>query len=322
MKVTEKLLSTATRTDKKCKLNRLHRRVNQSHLDAIEAGVTIEDLEAMQKAGLPIFKYQTQITIHGFFPELQVQRIGGYKNLFQNKNKSIGVKHTAIDEAKRERIAKRLQVLGLRYNRNSSSCGYIKQWRITKETFEAIRSEAMELSGRFDETLFMGSKSVWIGEAFGLKYMVFDLTINAIYESNIEPFLNKAGATIEALKTMEDKETKERVEREAYWKEKRAKELAERAKAMEGESEAINELKARYSFVEKTQEPGKYIKPGFDYKQDIEYKVTYIYELPGKKKPRFNRVGFATLSEALNHEAKQGYSDEILNGSVTGYKVQ
>ena len=99
----EKVFSTSENFDKKNKINRSSKKVNQSTLDAIENGITIEQLETLCK-GIPIYKYKTQITIHGLFPELQNSYINRYKCLIQNKNLSIGVRYQAIDSAKKSLI--------------------------------------------------------------------------------------------------------------------------------------------------------------------------------------------------------------------------
>ena len=52
-------------------------------LNEIETkGVTLEFLNELKA---PVFKYRTQITIHGLFPELTNNYLGGYKTCFKIK---------------------------------------------------------------------------------------------------------------------------------------------------------------------------------------------------------------------------------------------
>jgi hypothetical protein len=94
----KKIFSSDSGFDTPKKINRSEKIVDKEILDDIENGITLETLNELD---LPIFKYTTQITIHGLFDKLTQQRIGGYKWIFQNKNKSIGIKWNAIDYEKK-----------------------------------------------------------------------------------------------------------------------------------------------------------------------------------------------------------------------------
>jgi hypothetical protein len=95
-------LFTSDSYDKKNITNKSNVVISHEMLNKIETdGATYEIL---QELGTPVFKYWTQITIHGLFPELHKNWINGYKNLFQNKNLSIGVKYQAIDSLKKQTI--------------------------------------------------------------------------------------------------------------------------------------------------------------------------------------------------------------------------
>ena len=59
----ESIFSENGNFDKKNKVNRLNKKVDQSILEQIEQGITIENLETICKS-IPVFKYKTQITIH------------------------------------------------------------------------------------------------------------------------------------------------------------------------------------------------------------------------------------------------------------------
>ena len=87
MKQTESILKSSGKTDKKNIINQYKKLVDTKYLQQIEQGVTLEELDTMQNDGLPIFRYQTQITIHGIFDDLSNSCVHGYANLFQNKNR-------------------------------------------------------------------------------------------------------------------------------------------------------------------------------------------------------------------------------------------
>ena len=321
METVETLFKSKTNIDNKAILNKLNRKIDQSILDRIEAGVTIEDLDKMNKTGIPILKYNTQITIHGLFNELENNYIFGYKNIFQNKNKSIGVKYNAIDENKRQRIAERLKCIGFSYTRNSQETGFHIVRRIDQDNFEQVKSELFNIKNKVDNSLFFGSVSIWVGQAWGLKYLCLDLFVNAIYEKNIETFLNKLGATIELFN--EQKKQKELEQKE--YEQKLIKERAEReqlrAQALK-DNESDLELLSKFNRVTKTNEPGLYLLRTFNYEDRLIYKVIYVYLPTGKKKPRHNKTEYENINEALKHEPKEGWSDNIYNGKITGYKIR
>jgi hypothetical protein len=320
MKQTESIFKTKSEVDSKSILNKLNRKADQTILDKIEAGVTIEDLDLMVKSGLPILKYHTQITIHGIFDELTVNYIFGYKNIFQNKNKSIGVKYNAIDEQKRQNIAPRLACLGFNYTRNSQETKFSIVERIDPENFEAVKAKFLQLKSNIDTSLFYGSVSIWVGEAWGMKYLCFDLYINAIYERNIEPFLNGMGATIELLNELNER--KEREQREYSIKlenERKEREIVRQQALKDNENDLT--LLAHYNRVTKVNEPGLYLLRTFNYDDKLIYKVIYIYMPSGKKKVRHNKTEYSNINEALKHNPEQRFSDSIYNGRVTGYKL-
>ena len=73
--------------------------VAQITADELENGVTLEKLSTI---GVPVFRYQTQVTIHGRLPDFNPEtRPGGYKAVFKNGNGSIGVKYCAVDLPKK-----------------------------------------------------------------------------------------------------------------------------------------------------------------------------------------------------------------------------
>lgn len=101
--------------DKKKKLNRHEVEISIKELDIINEGITSETLQKMLDNEFPIYYYRTQITLHGLFDKLPPY----YVRIFQNKNKSIGIRYTTIDETKRVEIAKQLSKIGFRYYKST-----------------------------------------------------------------------------------------------------------------------------------------------------------------------------------------------------------
>lgn len=320
MNTLKNIFSEKSNIDSKCKINRSDKTVNQKTLDCIEQGITSEQLDQIGR-DLPIKKYITQVTIHGKFSKISNNHILGYKNIFQNKNGSVGIKYNAIDESKRQRIKERLKWLGLIYFRNSEETKFQKKIRLNENNFKNAKNELMSLAEKIDTNLFFGGYNIFIGEAWGMKYLVLDLSINAIYDKNIETFLNKIGAKKEYCRQKEQ----ERENQEKKLQEKRQQEEQEKERKKQ---ELWNNLDLSllnvYNQVEKTSKPGLYLKIKTEtiLEVKIKFEIVYVYTLPGKKKPRFNKTSYESLSEALKHEPKQEFNDNVFNGYITGYKIK
>jgi hypothetical protein len=316
----ETLFSDQSNFDNKSILNKLDKCIDQSILDRIERGITLEDIEMLTQAGIPILKYRTQITIHGLFPELSNNYIFGYKNIFQNKNKSIGVKYNAIDEDKRKRIAERLKILGFVYHRNSQGTNFEIINSVNQDNFNTIKNHLFDLKNKIDNTLFYGYCDIWRGQAFGINYLCLSLNINAIYEANVEPFLNKIGATMELYNNYI--EQKEAEQKECYEQLKKDREEAEEKKkqSLANKTEELNILQ-QFPRIEKINEPGVYILRHYNYDNELIFRLVYIYMIKGKKKPRWNKKDFLTVNEALNYKPEIHWSDGIYSSKLTGYKI-
>ena len=191
METIEKILEAKSH-DAKCILNRAGNvSLSSKVLEDIESdGVTSEYLETL---GVPVFKYQTQITIHGIFPELQGHGIiNGYKHIFQNKNMSLGVKYDAIDAAKKDRIYRLIEELSdfSRFH-NCSEYSLSKYYYI--KTVEEARQKAAEIKAEYahiDSSLYFGSFGInLLRDQYGRILIEKYLIITAIYEKNVEPFI-------------------------------------------------------------------------------------------------------------------------------------
>lgn len=213
MKKVEKLMSKKTKINRKNKKNRKRVKVSSSILDKIEKGISIEELEKIGK-NLPIFKYKTQITIHGLFPQLKKSRVYGYKNIFQNKNKSIGIRYNAIDEQKRRELFDSLRKYGFEYKRTSKSTKFFKFSILDGKKDEHIIENYKELYSSIDTNMFIGDVdlSLYKDRIFGVKCIYLTLSVNAIYKENIPKFIDALTEYGELI-NMDDIEYKKREEK-------------------------------------------------------------------------------------------------------------
>ena len=220
-KNTEELLNQEYHDTKK-KTNRSDKTISVQTLQLIENGITSEQLDGFN---LPVFKYGTQITIHGIFPDLEESlRIGGYKRVFQNQNKSLGVKYQAIDYDKKRRIYRAFShVHNFEIQNNSKEyCAY--KFIEVKDKDDAV-VKVQEYQPLFDSiTLKFGQKKMFFTAInyWGLikYYLVLQIYINAIHEADIAPFFLKTfGKTEQQIDSeIKEKEAADKVE----WKKKMA----------------------------------------------------------------------------------------------------
>ncbi|MFW6219824.1 MAG: hypothetical protein ACOC33_03210 [bacterium] len=306
-----------TNYDQKKKLNRSDKTVPTAILEQIESGITLEDLNGIAKK-YPIFKYGTQITIHGQFPKLNNNYIFGYKNVFQNKNKSIGIKYTAIDESKRKQIAERLYTIGFRYHRNSSEAYYYIQGQYTPEKLAEFQSIVVKI----DKSLFYGNCNIMAGLIFGIKCIAIVLHVNAIPTENIEKFVNNLGATQEKLDAFNVEQQRKDAERKLYWENIKKEQEAKRLAAKENHQEDLDYLKANFQVIKSKDKTGIYILPKFDYNDNLKFVVFYAYFASNRaRKLTVSERSFDSLKEALAHRPEKSYSDRKTT-FVKGYYIK
>lgn len=233
-KITE-LISESGHYDTRKVLNRSEKEIPQTVLDEIEAdGISSERLETL---GVPVFKYKTQVTVHGHFPAVDGGYIGGYKHLIRNDNESVGVRYGAIDYAKKNRIYTALGEVGWSVHRNSSEWTAWKMSKVglSKEELLAVLEEYKAEKERIDTSLFFGNVSVALynNPWFGI-FAAIQIEIAACYEKNvaavIENICGKTESEIEQI--VADRKAKEEAER-IEWRKNYDVELAEEAERKE-----------------------------------------------------------------------------------------
>jgi hypothetical protein len=221
--------------DTKKKTNRSSKKIEISQLSTIEKGITSEQLDAFK---VPVFKYGGQITIHGQFPELShALHIGGYKNIFQNKNLSLGVKYDAIDYEKKKRIYKAFNhIYGFHIEHNSKEFCVYKMIKVTdREDALNRQAENQPLMNKID--IPFGNKRMYFAQIplFGT-FLVLTVHINAIYEKDIPGFFLKTFGRTEEDIFSEIKRIKEEKEMEYE------RQMDEWRKQREAEKEKTNAL--------------------------------------------------------------------------------
>ena len=208
--------------------------------DELEKGVTLERLEALN---IPVFRYSTQVTIHGHLPDFNNSaRPGGYKALFLNANGSAGVRYAAIDAEKKSLIQRACSVAGGKWHANLNSQG-LEVFRTfiveTENVREAVRNEAREALLSIPKDLFFGN-AFSCSLAYGAGYGV-GVYVGAIYDADLWK-LAEFFTGLTTVAEIEEREQKKESERDAYFAQLRASNeaaAAVRAAELKGKLEAL-----------------------------------------------------------------------------------
>lgn len=240
----KELFSKDSGFDTPKKINRSAEVVPKELLEKIENGITYETLNDID---LPIFKYKTQITIHGIFDQLTQSRIGHYKSIFQNANKSIGIKQNAIDYNKKKLVYSAMRKCGYGITHNSMTWYATKYAPYNEENLNKFKEDF----NKIDDSMYVGTKNLYIGSIpFMGTFIFIDVKINAIYEKNIQPFLEKSFDMSESKfneieRIKKEEEEKRRAESKIEFDEqdkKRELEKEQKIKEAEDKYQIINNI--------------------------------------------------------------------------------
>jgi len=185
MDISEVLDKANITSDSKARrvLNTAPDKIANITLSEIEQGVTIERLEALT---VPVYQYGTQITIHGIFKDMPVDslRVLGYKSVFLNQNKSLGVKYVAIDGAKKQVLLNMSRFSKTKWHINIDSEG-LKAHRIfwsRPDNPYDDKQACIDCYKSTPDNLYIGGK-----QACALMYGGYAVILNigAIYEANL-----------------------------------------------------------------------------------------------------------------------------------------
>lgn len=280
-------------------LNRSDYIIPSDLVAAIESdGITSEQIEAWKA---PVFKYNTQITVHGIFNTSSNGYIGRYKNLIVNKNESVGIKYNAVDKEKKERIYSALRLYGF-HTCNDSTSWYAYKLSPAipdKEALNAALVEYRALVNLIPETSFVGKTSVFAfkHQWFGTVHVMAQITINAVKDCEMWNVIESlTGNTKDQILEREQADKIEREKKEAqdheYWKQKDS----ERAAMVK---QAENHLTDNGYIKKQVTTDGRY----FNVAYDGEIESFIVYTVKGKKFPRYQINKVKTVAESV--ELKQ-----------------
>tara|TARA_R100001244_G_scaffold54060_1_gene46802 strand:- start:820 stop:1821 length:1002 start_codon:yes stop_codon:yes gene_type:complete len=292
-KITELLNQSDSNFDKKNKINRGYGIVSENVVADIESnGITSELLDQFK---FPVFKYKTQITLHGKFETGNNYFItGGYKNLIVNKNKSLGVRYSAIDIKKKLLIYNILRLEKSRFSAsmNSTSYGILTYLPLNEENLSALK-QVFELI----PSNYVGFKRIYVSESLYGRFIVINITLNAIYDKDVYSFI--AGLLQKdysediykentRLKEIEDQKQREKYELERKIEVERKKQLFGTKK-----EEFVNKNSIQYihSFNE-----GRYLFLKFNYNEEIEVKILHVFRNRNKMYMHY----YETLNDLTN----------------------
>ena len=232
--------------DHKNIINRNQQEVPLDFIDRLEKGIDSEELEAL---GLPVFKYKTQITIHGIFPKVETKKVGNYKHIFQNQNLSIGARYAAIDYGKKREVYTMICKFNKPWHLHETSTEmYIyREKPISNKAevdfaFEEIKTDL----ARLDKSLFTGEVLIQVIKVpyLGIRVQAV-VNIQAIKKENMVPVIESLTpySYQEMLDILEQEAQQEKAVQETQQKE--SKELRERY-----EKEAPARIKALNAWLE------------------------------------------------------------------------
>lgn len=214
------------------KLNRSSENVPSAFIEKIEAGeASSADIKELQKT-LPIFTYQSCLTIHGNLPQIGRTRIGGYKNVIQNKNGSLEIRWSAIDYQAKKEIRNYLRFADMWNAQENSTNGiyFEKSERVNsiheaRELLAKRRAEAekMNISGLTAKIFVTG----WA--YFGLYYIVLTVLPYSVTEKPIliaSQLSEVSEAELLAKQAESEEKTQQREQAAKQAQELRAQQLA------------------------------------------------------------------------------------------------
>jgi hypothetical protein len=177
-------------------------------------GLTLEKADELSEAGIPVLKYKTQLTIHGEYELKKSGRVGGYKNLFLNDNKSLGVRYSALDLQKKKKIrsmannilhySKKLNIEVLQFHAAifSDSSGHTKLTYadyfnpsngISESDWYSLNVDKLNNLRKGFNAEFVGTLNAYLGVSQFLgKAFYIEFDVLAIYEKNVDKFLQQA----------------------------------------------------------------------------------------------------------------------------------
>jgi hypothetical protein len=218
--------------------------------EELAQGVTLERLQSLP---VPVYAYQTQLTIHGQFPPVS-GLCAGYKLLTRNANGSLGVRYAGIDAGKKQIMARALRLAGSPWSPFRDSRG------LTLQRCVASASEGRELIAGIPSGIY-GGAGLFRCPLSGRIYAI--VSVGAIRAADLWNVIGyfAPGMTAEKMQRKEEEIEREQAEREKQ----RQAERAERAANAEATLETL-----RAKLVEKGEKP---LPPSFTPKKGDSFRV-------------------------------------------------
>lgn len=231
MKTIEDILSVNGKQDNKHKKNaNSDKKIPFSLLDDIDEGITSEKIEELIDDGYNIYRYFTQITLHGICNNFSNDRFGYYKNINLNKNGSLGIKWNAIDINKKKRIGQILKYFNFGYCRDSKGDTYTMSKRVDDGNYMTILNEFKNIINRVNKDIFFGNMYIQKINLYGHVNIYFTIYLNGILEKNINEFIEQIlnlniDEINKIIKIKEDEKLKSSIEFDNKMKEEREKRI-------------------------------------------------------------------------------------------------
>jgi hypothetical protein len=327
-------------------LNRSMMKIPPEIVENIEKGGV--DIEVIEELGIPVFKYKTQITLHGIFElEKGYSYVAGYKSIITNQNKSIGVKYVAVDAKKKNKISNAIYIARqyqyyFEKKENIPSTihwAYVSNSTETKlritvsvDDYENNKVAIEKLKNTFNNIpdLYIGDKNLSVYKLFGMYLVIVEIDLKAIYSRNLWAFITFL--TNGVIKNQADyDEKKQFLEDLKKKKESDEKELEEKAMA-EGrkirellrdqspyEVTNVNELKvksikdaavAMIQVATKNEYDSDWNTIGVI--PDVKIKVLYFYREGNQKKWRMSDSELKSWEEVAAWKPTSSYSHSML----------
>lgn len=277
-------------------------------------GITSERID---KLNVPVYKYKTQITLHGKFPEEINERLFGYKYLILNQNKSLGVKYNAIDIAKKDKIYFYLkESRGWRVIKNSTEFYAQDSYRCDSPAqFKAKAKEWESWISSKDTSFFVGGYKIYSAKNIytGTVYIVRELHVNAIYEKDVIKLIeDSCSMSYEAIKQNIEKKRREREQELERLRKARQERVKKNNKRLSEEKEKLFK-----QFGEKVQKQvaseGLYLYPLLNVDDSLRYHLTLLHKTSRQKKLRRSDKSFKSMDELINFLKSYKLSDSPLD---------
>lgn len=185
-------------------------------------GVTLEQLQALP---VPVLAYQTQITIHGQFPEVS-PLCAGYKLLTRNANGSLGVRYAGIDAGKKKTLQRAMRLA------SSTWCALLDSRGLTLQKHVTSVVEGRGMIAAIPSGIYGGAeimRCVMSGRIYAV------VSVGAIRAANLWEVIAyfAPGMTAERLQLQEAEIEAERLERDEKAKAERLERAAKSQEILE-----------------------------------------------------------------------------------------